>query len=222
MNRIILLFTIMLISFTIYSQEAGKSILSFGIKAGPGMTKFNVKQPETSNKPRAEWKITYHAGLFARIPIAASGKFAIQPEILYSRNGARISETGSSFNYQLGYPVATLRVFTQVINYINIPLMLQFGSNSGVYAEAGPQMSFMLNAKQHGPDTQEYDHTEQRNKQDIGWGFGAGHISKKGFALGFRYNQGTKDIIKEGYAINGREYRNASIFLNMRWFIPVR
>ncbi len=219
MHKLTLLISIMLISFTHYGQEGRQSKISFGIKAGPGMTKFNLKQSETFYKPRTEWTITYHAGVFARIPVAAGGKFSIQPEILYSRNGSKLSETGSVFNYYTGMPVASLRAYKQIINYLNIPLMFQYGLNSGIYAEAGPQMSFMINSKQKGPETQEYDHTEQRNKQDIGWGFGAGHISKKGFAFAFRYNQGTKDVVKEGYAINGREYRNSSIFVHMRWFI---
>ncbi len=222
MHRISLLFILLTFSLSHFGQEARQQKISFGIKAGPGMTKFNMKQIESGYKPRAEWRLSYHAGIFARIPVAAGGKFAIQPEILYSRNGTRMSETYTSIDYITGREVSNLRVYKQLINYINVPLMLQFGLSSGVYAEAGPQMSFMINAKQKGPDDQEYDHTEQRNKQDIGWGFGAGHVSKKGFAFGFRYNQGIKDVVKEGFAVNGRELRNASIFLHMRWFIPFR
>src|SRR5688500_10837103 len=137
MHKITLLLILLTSSLSHYGQEAKQPKISFGIKAGPGMSKYNIKQNQSNYTTRTEWKLSYHAGLFARIPVAAGGKFAIQPEILYSRNGSRISETYTSIDYITGRPVSNLRVYKQVINYINVPLMLQFGLSSGVYAEAG-------------------------------------------------------------------------------------
>lgn len=189
--------------------------ISFGVKGGPGMTKFNVKQAESfSGKWRPEWVLNFHAGAFVTIPVAAEGKFALQPEVLFARQGSKINQTVTSNS-----GTTTLRTFKQSINYINVPLMLQFRVPSGFYFEAGPQLSLLLGAKQKGPDTQEYDHKEQRNKQDLSISFGAGHVSKNCFALGVRYAHGTKDIIKEGFAVDNREFRNAAIFLNFRYFI---
>lgn len=214
----ILFFSVFIIfSSVVFSQEGERdpSRISFGLKVGPGLSKFNVKQPESlQEKWRAEWMVSFQGGAFINIPLAAEGKFNVQPELLYSRQGARINHTvgNISGNY-------TVRAFKQIINYINVPVMLQFRVPSGFYFETGPQMSLLLSSKQNGPDSQEYDQTEQRNKQDLSLTLGAGHESKKGFALGFRYAHGTKNVVKEQYAIGDREYRNATLFLNFRYFI---
>jgi len=108
----------------VFAQEKEKtsSPIQFGLKAG-----LNVA---SINEDEAKAKAGLYGGAFVNIPLASS--FSIQPEVLYNGAGAK-DENFSDVRVNL--------------DYISIPAMFQYNALPNLYVEAGPQFSFLINAK---------------------------------------------------------------------------
>ncbi|MFI0490968.1 porin family protein [Flavobacterium sp.] len=114
--------TIMIITMSLngYSQ-----LLHLGIKAGlnyADLTGTNVQTNAITS---------YHAGLVAEIKLL--DKFSIQPELLYSTQGATYKTVLGDVKNELGY--------------IAIPVMAKIYLNNTISLELGPQASFLLSQK---------------------------------------------------------------------------
>lgn len=110
--------------FSLTSQAQVK----FGVKAGMNLSRF-TEDLETM-------KPGFHAGVYAQINVAPM--FSIQPEVLYSMQGATEKET----NTTLGQIITAKGVVTS--HNIIVPLMLQFTPIRPLTIEAGPQFGFNL------------------------------------------------------------------------------
>ena len=113
-----------------------------------------------------------HFGGFAEIKI--SDKFAVQPELLYSAQGAKFD--GDNLN----------------LNYINIPVMAKYYVADAFSLEAGPQLGFLMSAKADGEDVK-----DGFNSTDFAFNLGAGYDLNEQMSLGLRYNIGLSDIEKD-------------------------
>ena len=113
---------VMMLSLTSQAQ------VKFGAKAGMNLSRF------TENFENM--KPGFHAGVYAQINIAPM--FSIQPEVLYSMQGATEEET----NTTLGQ---TITAKGSVISHnVIVPVMLQFTPIKSLTIEAGPQFGFNL------------------------------------------------------------------------------
>ncbi|KFF05041.1 porin family protein [Flavobacterium reichenbachii] len=74
---------------------------------------------------------SYHAGLVAEIKLL--DRFAVQPELLYSTQGATYKNAVDEFKNELGY--------------LSIPVMAKFYLTDSFSLEVGPQASFLLSEK---------------------------------------------------------------------------
>lgn len=74
---------------------------------------------------------SYHAGLIAEIKLL--DKFAIQPELLYSTQGASYENAGEDIINELGY--------------LSIPVLAKIYLSNSFSLELGPQASFLLSEK---------------------------------------------------------------------------
>ncbi len=121
MKRIILSFAILMTG-----AVAANAQTSFGIKAG-----LNISNLRGDDVAGGDVKslIGANGGLYAHIP--AGTNFAVQPELLYSMEGAKAKNSD---------------IKTE-LNYVNVPVMLQYVNPSGFYAELGPQIGFLTSAK---------------------------------------------------------------------------
>lgn len=130
-----------LLSFTANAQ------FSFGLKGGmnygtisnyknidfPG-TVETVLQGDGDNA----YRFGFNAGLFVNYSL---GVVAFQPEVLYSNQGMKNKGSIESFNVDYSSTLKT--------DYLNIPLMVQlYFIKDILYIEAGPQVGFLLDAKQ--------------------------------------------------------------------------
>ena len=102
--------------------------VKFGAKAGMNLSKF------TENFENM--KPGFHAGVYAQINIAPM--FSIQPEVLYSMQGATEEET----NTTLGQTITAKGSVTS--HNVIVPVMLQFTPIKSLTIEAGPQFGFNL------------------------------------------------------------------------------
>jgi len=124
--------------------------------------------------------------------------FSIQPELVFSQKGYMYKEDGSNFNSFLS-------------NYLELPLLLELsiplGETFQIYGDAGPNLSYLVNATQKLFDinTNEYtqskvdfDAQEELERVDYGFNFGGGfsiRVKRNKFTFDVRYNMGLNDIM---------------------------
>lgn len=102
----------------------------FGPKLGANMGKIDGQQ--FSN----QYALGYHAGVFAEVKL--SKEWAIQPELLWNQFNM---DTVSGFNalYQQDLRLSDLK-----LNYISIPLLLNYKPVKLLTLQAGPQFGILL------------------------------------------------------------------------------
>ena len=117
MKKGLLLFVCVL-ALTTLSQAQ----VRFGVKAGINLA--NVSGDDVDGN---SMKIGFNAGAVAKISVSEA--FSIQPEIVYSDQGAKLED-----DVKLN------------LSYINIPILAQYNTG-GFIIETGPQFGFRMGAK---------------------------------------------------------------------------
>ena len=144
-------------------------------------------------------RLGFHGGLVGHIHL--SPNIALQPEVLYSAEGAKQSTSMGEVTWKN--------------DYINIPLMLQYMFNNGFRIEAGPQLGLLLDAKSTAegfPD----DNTEDVFKStNVGLGFGLNYLSYSGFGIGGRYVLGLSKINE----LNWPEARGRNLHISVFYML---
>jgi hypothetical protein len=173
----------------------------FGIKGGYSLSKFSL----TSTEPPPFEFINlpyYTGGIYFSLKL---GPLAIQPEVLYTRMGAKYAVDADSLEYRF--------------DYIQVPVLLKLSViplgpiRPVIYA--GGYGSYMLKAK--GVETvggvpDETDLADMFEKYDYGVVGGAGIEFKLpgiSFSIEGRYNYGLKNILKDPSA--GEAVKNRSM-----------
>lgn len=127
---------------TVTTVNNQKDPIRFGIKAGGNAASFNNQDVSLNNQ-----KLGFHAGAFVNIPL--SQKLSLQPEVLYNQLGSK-SVISSSDVTTGSTTVKTREDFSNTLNYISVPLMLQMRPTKNFYIEAGPEFSYFINGKNKG------------------------------------------------------------------------
>jgi hypothetical protein len=147
--------------------------VNFGIKGGLNL--YNIKN---DNNVTYDNSVGFHLGLLAHIHLAK--RFALQPEVIYSTQGA---------NYSIGSTNGDLK-----LDYINIPLLFQFMFDNGFRLQAGPQVGVLVSAKsKFGSLTSEVKNNY--SNVDVGATAGISYVHPpSGFGFDARYNAGLNNI----------------------------
>lgn len=155
----------------------------FGVKAGANLSTF------TGDVEDAKSLVGFHVGAFAEIKL--TDKFAVQPEILFSTQGAKNEESGAGFSSEDKLN----------LSYLNIPVMAKYYVAEKFSLEAGPQIGFLLSAKDKyeysgpgGSDSGKEDVKDGFKSIDFGVNFGAGYDFTENLSVGLRYNLGLSNI----------------------------
>lgn len=168
-----------------------------GIKAGLNLSQLYVEQPNAEDE---NMKVGFNMGVFGKIPI--NGFLAVQPEVLYSNVGSKITYGGSGLENLLGIEPGEVRFN---LNYIQVPIGL--AANLGpLNVHAGPYFSYLLSANikdlkpsdMSSTDVVGLD-TDDFNRMDYGLMFGVG-FDVQGVTIGARYNHGLREIGNSGIA----------------------
>lgn len=160
MKKLVLATVIAIFGFAAaHAQE-----IQLGVKGG-----LNFANVNGDNTPNNDIVTAFNVGLVAEIPLAE--QFSFQPELLFSGQGF-------SFNDRL-----------VALNYLNLPLMGKYYLTKGFSLEAGPQIGFLLSAKNEDIDVKDAFKTV-----DFGVNFGLGYKLDNGLNFGARYNLGLSDI----------------------------
>lgn len=142
MKKLFLL-AIMLIGFTSISNAQR---LKLGVKGGINLSTINGDNVPSNFDARTG----YHIGVAAQIGLP--GKFALQPEIIYSAQGSDDLD----------------------IDYVNVPILVKYKFLKFLSFEAGPQFGILVN--------DEYPETFETKSFDLSVAAGAGVEFGKFFA----------------------------------------
>ena len=186
-----LLFTVVLFTFAKFTFA---QTFSFGPKAGVNVSNYS------GGDINSDAKLGYHLG--GLLNFGFGEIFSIQPEVLFSTQGAKVENAGSKKDYK--------------INYLNVPIMLKFRIASGFYIEAGPQAGLMLSESI--PDQTINNFAKNL---DLSAGAGLGYQSDAGIGIGLRYMAGLSKVGD----FSGREispdFKNSVIQASVFWVIPI-
>jgi len=165
------------LAVTLLSGAATAQHLNFGIKGG--MNLYNIRNDNNSTFDNS---VGYHLGLLAHIHLAK--QFAMQPEVVFSTQGA---------NYSVGSTDNELN-----LDYVNLPLMFQYMFDNGFRFQAGPQVGILINAKSKFGSANS-DVKNNFSSVDLGIGAGMSYVHPpSGFGFDARYNIGLNNINENG------------------------
>ncbi len=159
----------------------------YGIKAGP--TFATITGDDTDN---LDAKVGVFFGGLAEIEVV--DMFSIQPELLFSSQGTKYSDSdGFDGKFKL--------------NYLNLPVMAKVYVSDGFFLEAGPQLGYLLTAKDEyeSPGLSGEDDLKDEGlikDIDVGGNVGLGYQLDSGLNFGARYNFGLTNINDFGDSVD--------------------
>src|SRR5215217_7186269 len=152
MKKISLFLCSLFFGIILFAQDA-----KFGLKAG-----LNVSTLSNNQGSEMGSKLGLHAGVLAHIHL--SPQWGLQPEVVYSSQGAKY--TVSDGEHELG------------LNYINIPLQLQYMFDNGFRIQTGPQVGFLASVKDKRDGSETGFFTSDDFKTvDFSWSAGLGYLT---------------------------------------------
>lgn len=169
MKKLFWMFLLLFIS----TFNTNAQTIKFGVKAGLNYANFSGSEINT------DAITSYHLGALAEIRIFDS--FSIQPELIYSTQGASYKNVIDEYKNELGY--------------ISLPVMSKIYLSDSFSLEVGPQASFLLSKK---------DEFNLNNYNTFDFSVNAGlgfKITESLFAQA-RYSLGLTEISKNADAKN--------------------
>lgn len=184
----------------------------FGVKAGLNLSDIS----NTSTAVDTKMKTGLYAGVTATFPITES--YSIKPELVYNQMGAKTDL------YDFGGIVGQVSTTTK-LDYLSLPIMLQYNLPSNLYLEVGPEFSYMLSSNQTlntvflSPSTD--INMDYLNRFNVGAGVGAGLKINENLGINARYTFGLTGIGKDGnvtdYFLSNSKNNNLQVGLDFNF-----
>ena len=170
---------------TATAQDKSKTGSSFGIKGGLNYATITKGDFDEGPDPRT----SFHLGFVGEIPIAEN-VFAIQPEVLYSRQGFEINQTILGTNYKTEYK----------LDYINVPVLAKIYLGKAFSIEAGPQFGLKIGEKYENDDAT--IETNDVNDFDTAIAAGLSFNFDGGLFITGRFTQSLNEVVKDSGSKN--------------------
>lgn len=184
----------------------------FGVKAGLNLSDIS----NTSTAVDTKMKTGLYAGVTATFPITES--YSIKPELVYNQMGAKTDL------YDFGGIIGQVSTTTK-LDYLSLPIMLQYNLPSNLYLEVGPEFSYMLSSNQTlntvflSPSTD--INMDYLNRFNVGAGVGAGLKINENLGINARYTFGLTGIGKDGnvtdYFLSNSKNNNLQVGLDFNF-----
>ena len=158
--------------FIATSATIQAQLLQIGVKGGVNFASQTGDAFPEQNFDK-EGITSFHAGLVAEVKLL--DRFSLQPELLYSTQGATYKNAVTEFKNELGY--------------ISIPVMAKFYLTDSFSLEVGPQASFLVSEKN------DFD-VEDAETFEFGLNAGLGFKITKNFFVQGRYGLGLTEASK--------------------------
>lgn len=165
---------LMLIGTGLFAQG-----FQLGVKGGVNISNFVHSNFDQTSL------VGFHAGGILAFLIGKN--FAIQPEVLFSTQGAKINSGTSTDDYK--------------VSYLTVPVLAKYRFNGGFYLEAGPQFGFKLNENVPNSSINSF-----AKNLDLSVDGGLGWHSNGGFGIGGRYCVGVSKVGNFDATVNNPNY----------------
>jgi len=162
------------VMFLATSAAVNAQFVQIGVKAGANFANQTGGSDFNGISVDKEGITSYHAGLVAELKLLE--KFSIQPELLYSTQGATYKNALTEFKNEMGY--------------IAIPVMAKIYMTKSLSLELGPQASFLVSNKK------EFDAADPKTF-DFSLNAGLGLKVVGGLFVQARYGIGLTEISEE-------------------------
>lgn len=199
--RFVLLAVLFVCVNQLYGQRPGAGFKRFGFIAGTDFSNmnFNKGEPAPAVHNNAAWKPGITLGFFARIPLARN--FYLQPEYAYTQRKSADKSIATDYS----------------LNYLSMPVLLNYKITPAMAVLAGPQVELLVNAKadNNGAGTNITHDTEERS---IGVTAGVEAEIKKILIVSARYLQGLNHVgIGQRSNVKEFEYQALTITVAVRF-----
>ena len=181
-------------------QTSAEGTLSpkVGVKGGVNFTNLYVDDVDDENM-----KAGLNLGLFAKFPVTKG--FSIQPELLYSNKGAKLT-------YDLPNILGGDGEYRFNLHYVELPVMAVINVVKNFNIHAGPYVSYLADANltrlDDDNDINVITELEADNFNRIDYGLAGGiGFDFQNLTLGARYNYGLREIGESGFS--GEVTRNS-------------
>ena len=213
MKKLIIIIVIALFGFVPMKAQD----INFGAKAGVNFA--SITGDDTDD---LDGRTSFHVGIVAEIVI--SDKFSVQPELLYSSQGATSEDSYTEEGINIK------EEGTVKLDYINLPVMAKFYVGEGFSLEAGPQIGFLLNSEiemkltASGAGVSESISVTEDLKDhikgiDFGLNLGVGYKMENGLNFGARYNLGLSDANDDPeFFESDSSFKNSVIQVSVGYF----
>lgn len=190
------------------AASAHAQSIKFGLKAGANLSNL---AGDVVNQDQYKNRFGFQGGAMLNIGLIDGDFFSIQPEVLYSQKGFKYADQSVTFLGNTYRSTGNVRY-----DYLDVPVLLRI-KTQGIFFEAGPQYSYLLNITSSRTQTNNGSvvnstssspsNLDNVKRNELGYAAGLGYQSSQGFLLGLRYNGAFTDFAKDGYSNN--EFRNA-------------
>lgn len=168
--------SILFFAMVLSSMSFAQGFFHVGVKGGANLYKIDGRSFSQ------EFKYGYNAGIFSEINF--SKKVGIQPEILWNQAQTR---TTTSFHDMYNGGMSELKGVK--LNYLSIPILLNYSPSRLLTFQAGPQFGILINKNQR-----LLDNGQQAFKSGDFSMLGGVQLNIGGIKLGGRYVVGLMNI----------------------------
>jgi hypothetical protein len=189
----------------IFSTSVGFSqLIKFGAKAG---VNYNNYSPDIEG---TESQIAYHFGGYIEYSFnERNDVFFLRPEFLYSVEGFKYATSGVEQTTLTPYSLEK----EVNVNYLSIPILGKYRKWEKVYLESGPQINFLISAKEDNSYVGSSGNTSNDNVDvrdeykpvKISWVAGVGYLITENLSISARTAISFTEI-REGTSENTNEY----------------
>lgn len=123
------------LTIALFVTAAASAQFRIGAKAGANIVKVDGKSFKD------EFRYGYQVGGFAEIGLTNNGKLSLQPEVVFNQYSTTLDS-----NYKSIYENIISSDQSRVrLNYLSIPIVLNYKLLGPLYLQAGPQFSVLVN-----------------------------------------------------------------------------
>ena len=161
--------------------SAANAQIDLGVKGGLNFPTLSGDSRQLIGD-QTKFRTDFYVGGYANYKV--TDQISFQPELLYSKQGAGIKNSGNS-NSKI------------VTHNINIPLMGRYEIMEGLNVEFGPQLGFLVSAKgktEEGKTDTKVKITDNFKTFDFGLNFGAGYKVTDELEINARFTKGLSNI----------------------------
>ncbi|MXV38734.1 outer membrane beta-barrel protein [Flavobacteriaceae bacterium Ap0902] len=179
MKKVVLSAALAVLGLVGVNAQVGMEAVELGVRAGYNYSNFSGDLADDFD---TEGRSGYHVGLFAEFPV--SDRFSIQPEVIYSTQGAKWDVLGTATELK-----------TQ---NINVPVLAKFYVADGFNLQVGPQVGFNTGDdwEFEGNDIPEAFRADLASV-NFGAVVGAGYKMAEGLTIDARYNFGFTNVLDD-------------------------